>query len=493
MGLMRFQVCPRDRLTDDAAQQAYLFGIDRVAWPVKRSIENSELYLLRSVSDSACLNFPWEVEGHGRLVFATGTLLEKSLPYMLPLELARGLVNQIRTQLFEWQSIGLSVSAPLGARIDEATKQLAAAVVHQNNSRVCAAEAEACLRIALDAMNHLVANYIEQSMIVRRRAGGVKQAVYWGADLGAALLNNQNSRQFLATFNTANAPVCWRGIESGEGRADWTIPDAQIHWARQNGLTVSAGPLMLFDSHVWPDWLALWEDDFESLHDFAAQFVRAVVQRYRGKVDFWQAAARLNSDESLSLSEEEKLRLTAMTIEIVDELDPGKPILVGFDQPWAEYMSRRDVDFPPLHFADALIRSGLPIAGLCLEINLDSHPGGTLNRTLLEFSRQLDLWSIFDLPLWLSLSVPSAGGEDPLAWQKDSKTSEAWTPAAQQTWIARYLPLVLAKPFVQGVYWNQLRDAVPHDFPHGGLFDKRNKAKPALRTLALLRRAILKA
>ena len=29
----------------------------------------------------------------------------------------------------------------------------------------------------------------------------------------------------------------------------------------------------------------------------------------------------------------------------------------------------------------------------------------------------------------------------------------------------------MAKPAVQGVIWNQLRDNQPHDFPHGGLFD----------------------
>ena len=37
----------------------------------------------------------------------------------------------------------------------------------------------------------------------------------------------------------------------------------------------------------------------------------------------------------------------------------------------------------------------------------------------------------------------------------------------------------LAKPMVQGVIWNQLRDSDPHDFPHGGLFDDRRHAELA--------------
>jgi hypothetical protein len=44
---------------------------------------------------------------------------------------------------------------------------------------------------------------------------------------------------------------------------------------------------------------------------------------------------------------------------------------------------------------------------------------------------------------------------------------------------------------VQGVFWNQFRDSQPHDFPHGGLFDDQNQAKPSLRTLAAIRRAYM--
>jgi hypothetical protein len=50
--------------------------------------------------------------------------------------------------------------------------------------------------------------------------------------------------------------------------------------------------------------------------------------------------------------------------------------------------------------------------------------------------------------------------------------------------------LALAKPAVRGVIWNQLCDSQPHDFPHGGLFDAGNQAKPALRKLASIRQIL---
>ncbi len=81
---------------------------------------------------------------------------------------------------------------------------------------------------------------------------------------------------------------------------------------------------------------------------------------------------------------------------------------------------------------------------------------------------------------------------DPMANREVKLPPGAWTPRAQQAWVARYVPLMLAKGFVQGVIWNQLHDSRPHNFPYGGLFDLRRRAKSALRTVAALRKAILK-
>jgi hypothetical protein len=41
------------------------------------------------------------------------------------------------------------------------------------------------------------------------------------------------------------------------------------------------------------------------------------------------------------------------------------------------------------------------------------------------------------------------------------------------------------------VFWNQMRDDVPHDFPHGGLFDAQGLPKPALEAIIELRTKLL--
>ena len=490
MGAMRFRVSPTERITAEMVQQAYLSGVDRISWPVRATVEGNELILQRSVSDSGNLHFPWPVEGHGTLTLASATLLERAEPYQLPLELARGTVVQVRNQLSDWQLIGLSAPETVHAKLATAVERLSWASVEQDDASVSAGHAEEALRAALDAANLLAAAYAEQAIAVRRHNEGSHFGLL-AADLGTTLLDDYTSRQVLRSFNAAEVPICWRDTETTEGNMTWVVNDKQIEWCRAHGLKILAGPLLLLDPMAVPDWLALFEDDFESVLDFVSAFVGAAVKRYRGKVDYWICASRVNDAEVLALSEQERLRLVVRTVELVHSLDPDTPALVSFDQPWAEYMRQQHSDFPPLHFADALVRAGLDLGGLMMEINVGYYPGGTLPRHPLEFSRQLDAWAKLGLPLWLSFSAPSADHDDPLAQRKAAMPPGSWTPAAQQAWAARFVPLALAKPSVRGVVWNQLHDSEPHDFPHGGLFDADRQAKPALHTLAAIRKAHL--
>jgi hypothetical protein len=491
MGTMRFRVFPTERIAGEMVQQAYLSGIDRISWPVRAEVDEEELILHRSVSDSANLHVPWPVEGRGPLTLVSGSLIERPEPYWLPLELARGTIVQIRNQLAEWQMIGLAVPEAVHAGLAGAVEQFSRAAVLQGDPSESMPLAEAALATALEAADLLAAAFAEQAIAARRRVEG-KHFALLGADLGAALLDDYASRKVLHTFNAATVPISWRDSETTEGHFTWSVSDRQVEWCRAHGLKVLAGPLLLLDSRALPDWLSLYEDDFESVLDFVSAFIRAAVRRYRTKVDYWISAGRINDSEELGLSEQERLRLAARVVELIRLLDDETPVLMSFDQPWAEYMRQQRSDFPPLHFADALVRAGLDLAGLMLEMNVGYYPGGTLPRHPLEFSRQLDTWARLGLPLWLSVSAPSADGDDPLAQRKVALPPGSWTPEAQQAWAAQFVPLALAKPVMQGVIWNQLRDAQPHDFPHGGLFDADGRVKPALRTLATIRQKHLK-
>ena len=491
MGMMRFIVSPATRLTAEMAQQAYLCGLDRIPWQTRVQWERGELLLGRDASESGTLHIPWFVEGHGLLTIATATLCERAEPYHLPLELARGKISQVRNQLFDWEMSGLSVTDAIRGELREAIAQFGEAVVSPQTTSHGVELADRALRLAVEVGDRLGAMFCEQALAIRRREPS-KLATLLGADMGSTPLDDGVAREFSKAFNAAIIPMVWREIEAREGKFFWDTVDQQVQWCLENRLRPCAGPLIQFDPACVPDWLYLCEGDFERLVSFGSEFVAAAVERYRGKIAMWIAAGRVNTGDAFALSEEERVKLTASTIELTQSLDPGAELAVAFDQPWSEYLGRQRNDFPPLHFADALIRADLGVTALVLEINVGFSPGGTLPRDVLEFNRQIDFWSLLGVPLYLMLAVPSSSQPDPLAQRRTATFVEEWTELGQQAWVKRYVLLFLAKANVQGVFWRQLDDSQPHSFPHAGLFDLHHYPKPALNQLAELRKVHLK-
>ncbi len=407
MGLMRFQVFPPDRITGDAADRAFLTGPEQIPWVSRVQSSDGTLTVARKTSDSAALCIPWLVDGHGEVTLSTGTLIERGEPYHLQVELARGVIHHLRSQLSEWQAAGLQVPDSIHAALRGALEEFAAAATRQHQPQEAAAHAERAIRAALDVAELLSARYVEQALLVRHRLSQ-RLPTLLGVNLGHRLLDASMGRQVLQAFNAAVVPVVWRNVEGTEGNYQWGIYDRQVDWCQAHELKVVAGPLLRLDNRGLPDWLAIWEGDFDNLLSFVSDYVETAVNRFRGKVHLWQCAARVNVGDVLSLSEEEKLRLAVRAFEITRKVDPDTPAIVRFDQPWAEYMARQDCDLSPLHFADVLVRSGLELSGVGLDINVGYWPGGTYPRDRLDYSRQLDRWSCLGLPLWLTLNVPSS-------------------------------------------------------------------------------------
>lgn len=489
---MRFSVSPPEMLTDEMLQQVYLAGFDRVPWVTNVSREESEtpncgqLHIKRATFDSANLFVPWPVEGHGMVTLSTCGLMERDEPYHLPLELARGKVSQLRNQISEWQSLGLIVPQEIFDGVRATLDSLRMAMRSPRNTPESVEAVNNSLQMALDTTLRLGRCYTQQASIVRARTPGLPKTLL-GAELGSVVLDSATAMSFATTFDAARVPLPWRDIESSEGARRWELADRQIAWCKANGLAVCAGPLLQLDSQSLPDWLYLFEGDFESLVSAISEFAEAAVIRYRDQVDIWVCGSRANTADILGLSEEEIVRLSAKLIERTQSLSRDSLVVISLDQPWVEYAAQRQVDVPPLHFADLLIRADLGLSGLMLEINMGYHPDGTFPRDLVEFSRQLDLWAVLGIPLYVTLCVPSSNKPDRLA-RRPAKCLAGVGPAvSQDAWIADFIPLILAKPYVRGVFWNQLSDSQPHDFPNGGLFDSNGNPKSAIATLASLR------
>jgi Glycosyl hydrolase family 10 len=492
MGLMKFLVPRREHVAADAAARAYIAGIDEIPWRSRVHWNDDTLIVERAEFDSGNFFVPYTVEGHGELMLSTASLMERAEPYHLQVELARGTLNRVRNHLAAWEATGLRVPAEVAAPLTAALEHLSWATTRKTEPEVAAARAELAIAASLDAAALLSAGYAAQALAARRGQGG-KLSTLAGVSLGGVVPADSMAGQLAAAFNTVQVPFGWRDIAASEGASDWALPDRQIEWCRANGFKVCGGPLLAIDRWSLPDWMYLWgKDDLESFHACVTEHIQAVVGRYRGKVHLWMCGARLNVDNEFDHSEEQRLRLAVAAIDAIRRADPRVPIVLSIDQPWGTFMSRQPCDLSPWHFADALVRADLGLAGIGLEINFGYAPGGSEPRDPLEFGRQIDRWSMLGLPLLISLVVASGNTADPRARRGDQAVCYAaggeLSGATQRAWAEKFLPVLLAKQPVQGIVWNQLTDSQPHALAHGGLFDAGDQPKPIVEYLQQLRR-----
>jgi hypothetical protein len=308
-----------------------------------------------------------------------------------------------------------------------------------------------------------------------------------GCSLGDSPLALPQQQQFLTAFNGAAIPLQWRCIEPEEGDYRWETYDAQVEWALANNLMLRGGPLVDLSPNGLPKWLSQWENDYWNLQSFVCDFIETVMSRYLGKIRTWEVAARPNAGGALALTEENRLTVVAKILEVARQVDQEGQFLIRIDQPWGEYQARGQHKLSPVQFADALVRAGMDLSAINLEIGVGFSPMGSPSRDLIDFSRMIDQWSLLGLPLQVTLAFPSGTDHDANQTTDLEVDARSWkipvSEEAQARWIDDYLPLLLAKPAIVAVFWNHLSDAQPHRFPHAGLVRPDGSGKPSLASI----------
>jgi len=493
MGQMRFRLADRNRISPGGLERIYVAGIEEVPWLTRCSWKGDQLVVERSIDDSGCVYVPWMIDGQGPCLLSTATLMERDKPYVLDVELARGLIQQIRNRLFLWEWLGLVTPENLRADLHAATREFSLAATTQKDLAESCTAANRAISKALHVSEELVAAYAGQALTSRQQQ--TPASTLMGVTLGPKLPSVEIRRRLVEACNIIQLPIAWRSVEGSEGKRNWKQTDEQLAWCQKAGLKVAAGPLLQMDNHGIPDWMVLWDGNFDHLMHLVLEHVRAVVSRYAGRVHLWNVASRVNVGKLLSLEEDQRLHLVAHVIETVQRSDPRTPVVVSFDQPWGEYLSTKESDLAPISYADALVRADLGISGFGLEINLGFRPGGSAHRPTFEYGRLLDQWSIWGMPLMVSLSTASSAEYDPKARKNiDVELPTMFGPTVgdpQRDWAAAILPLLLARSAVQVVLWNQLEDSEPHELPNAGLFDAQHQPKEILQLMRDLRKSLL--
>ena len=299
------------------------------------------------------------------------------------------------------------------------------------------------------------------------------------------------------TFNTVQVGVPWKALAPTEGQYRWDEFDAQVAWCRQAQAPGPGRPApRVPPATPCPTGSGSGRGTSRPSSAWSSDLVRNAVTRYRGKVPIWHLVHRPASSDCLGLSEEEQIRITARALQVARQADPAAQFTIGLERPWAEWMGQSAFQLGPLHLADYLVRADLGLAGLVPR-----------DRPRLLPPRQPPPrpLRLFEAARPLCPAQPAAARRARLPLRRRPRPRGRLRPSGSSprngparprirprpTGRRKWVALAVAKPFVRSVTWIQPSDAVPHLYPHGGLFRGDNTAKPLVPWLKSFRRELL--
>lgn len=493
MGQLRFQIpdgLPERTLT--SLTQGHIAALpDFMPWPTTCIIEQGLFLVEKEPTESGSLYVPWPVQLPGDspawlageqhyLVTGTATLGERSEPYHLLTELARGKVNQVRNQAADWQSLGLALSDKMLQSLKQASLAFAHTVCQPNSTSDADRLGTQALVAGIQTGESLIDAYIEQVMVTRKGTQG-KLPFYLSCGLDAVPTGDAEE-QFLAAFNSVRIPFNWKLIEPRESSYQWDRYDALVAWAKQHRLQIEGGPLVDLSPLRMPTWLDQNKGDAQSLANLFLDYLEACLVRYKNDIAFWTISANAHDTTQLALDDEDQIWLNAQLVAAAKQIHPEGRFCVSLSQPWAEHLARGERMYSAFVFSDALLRSRVELTALNLECVMGWNGRSSRLRDFIEVSRMLDLYALFGVPLTLYASMPSTVQ---MAARQDGSYSviddgNPWSPEMQAAWATRFLGLAACKPYTLSVSWTHWSDAADPLFPHGGLIDEHGKPKPVL-------------
>lgn len=541
-------------------RQVYLYGPDGLPVPAEINLERDLLVCRKPSPDAAGLALqarlvlPSELgdepgrEGPagpagplGVLSLRTCLLPERDEPYLLSLELARYRLMLFLNKLEDWGLADLPPDGPIMGLFESARRVFTEALVAQRAgatedgerfgfSRKADRLARRALALAIDAGERLALDKATKDGTSRASGSVYRAAVEAyeaatqetpppeaaiivagttgvtlpgraaiGCAVNPAMFSDEQQRAIAATCDFVSVPMRWTDLEPAEGRYSFKNTDRWIEWAvRKARVPIVAGPIIDFRPRCSPDWLYIWENDYETLRQYIEEHLRQVVTRYRRTVARWTVASGLHVNGNFKLTFEQMMDLTRLCVARVRKLHPSAKVQLEITQPWGEYYAYDRRSLPPLVYAEMLVQAAVPVDAFAVRLQLGQPVAGQSTRDLLSISALLDQYAAVERPI--ALSVLGAPSQPPRLDRVDQQPMDPgywrqpWSDAQQAEWLARVVAIAASKPFIQSICWQDIADppagqSTP-EMPDGGLLGPSGQPKPALRRLYDLRQAM---
>ncbi|HUT36371.1 MAG TPA: endo-1,4-beta-xylanase [Planctomycetota bacterium] len=270
--------------------------------------------------------------------------------------------------------------------------------------------------------------------------------------------NDAYARRFADLFNYATLPFYWRGYERERGKPNYPNTDKLVAWCMEHGIRMKGHPLLWDHEAGKPTWA----NNQQPPPDVQKQRVTEIMQRYSGKIDFWEVVNEPAHVRGVKIDEPYRW---------AREADPKAYLIVN------DYYVLAN-GYPP--FFDLLqkaLKDGVPFDG----IGIQAHEPRPMRFPLDQVRRILDRYAALGKELHITEYSPCSGGQ-PIT---GSHVQGKWDETAQADYAVKFYTVCFAHPALRGITWWDLCDDGSW-LPGGGLLRKDLSPKPAYDALKKL-------
>jgi len=483
----RFRLPDDWKLSQYQLNSIFVVGLDGMPWPCKVKMESPPvgaaaddakpiLEVVRNQNESGRVYFIYPFTQHGQILICTGTLPLSNVAYDLLKELARGTLNRLRNQLSIWSEGGLVIADSIYSLVADATQRLSDAITVGDSGEQDRLAAES-LELSMSAIFELSTAFGDQ--IARYRREHSEFGSFWSA---VRLIETGKSHDHVSNL------LKWKEFDAVESDFDADLVKRISKSKKQYIL----GPLLDASPGGMSNEL-LELEDFNARKSHLLTAGRKKLESLPKTSSLIHVISGLNGIGHRHLSYPQQLQIATDLLQMVDDAMLEVPTMISFDFPWAERLASAVGGMHPLQIADSLMRYGVGISYLGLEINLDYWPSGSVIRDPLQWVDLIDIWAQMELPLILCLRCPSGDTSEAMAESKDRTINRKLSSTTEQQrheLLDTVLPMMVARPAVQGIIWQQSHDAADIRFPAAGLLDTTGSIKPIRQVLEKLQKLI---
>lgn len=463
---------------------SYLIGSDDVPLRADCSFRQGAITCDKRAAGPAGISLLWDVDGVGTVMLSTVRVPERARPYLLQVELARGRLMRLSQKVEDWGLIDYEGTGPISDRI-AASKDLLIRAITADDPAEASRLAQSSLDTSCLAAEELTVFHARVLLDRRMQSGDFGRHT-----MGAAIPWDRSPADFLSRidkkldFVTLSIP--WRGVEPEEQKFNWEPWDQWVEALSRAGIPIKGSSLVCFAEDFVPDWLYIWEHDFDTIRDLAFEHAKRVIKRYGNQIKVWDAVSGLHGDNCFSFNFEQLMELTRMAVALVKKSSSSNAAVVNIVAPWGEYYARNQRTIPPLLYADMVQQSGINCDAYGLRFQFGPAIDGMYVRDMFQISSLLDQFSRLGKPVNVSaICVPSdpsglAGPEGDAGASRKSGGCwhKPWSEETQADWARQFIEIALSKPFVDSVCWDRIVDVAGGPIPTGGLL--RSDATPKL-------------